>query len=412
MASIEPTDTIPSLKRAERSLRVIISGGGTGGHIYPALAVAQILAESYGAEILYIGDADGPEVKLAPAAGFRLKTIHAGKLVRYWSKELIQELANVPVGFFEARQIVHEFDPQAVFTSGGYVATPVGVAARAHGAPVLIHQQDVSPNLANKLLKPFATRISVSFHDSLRYFPPDKTTVSGNPVRKAILDAAQLSRAQAKQLSGFADDLPLIVVTGGSQGARRINQVVCEILPVILPKANVLHISGRQTFQETVERSVQALTSLPEDVRARYKLTPYLDNEMGAALAAADFVIARSGAATLAELAVLSRASILAPLPPGFSGSPQEINANMFADKGAAVVIPDDAFTAARLLQSALNLLENSAQVRAMETAAQQFSQPNAANDIAAQVARLGAEYRVQRRKDRARRVVERASRQ
>ncbi len=151
----------------------------------------------------------------------------------------------------QAVGIVRNFRPDVAFTSGGYVAVPAGLAARINGVPLLMHQQDVPPNLSNKLLAPLATRISVAFADSLRYFPADKTLQLGNPMRQAILDVRQTSPQKARAALGLAPDVPLLLVTGGSQGARYLNQVVCRALPELLHHCQVLQISGKNLFEET-----------------------------------------------------------------------------------------------------------------------------------------------------------------
>src|SRR5215470_19629611 len=207
-------------------MRVLVSGGGTGGHIYPALAVAMQLREEYQAEILFLGSDDGLENEIVPAAGFRLATIKAGKLRRYISWETITGVMRVPVGMVEAINLVGQFRPSVAFTSGGYVAVPAGLAARFKRVPLLMHQQDVPPNLSNRLVAPLATRISVAFADSVPYFSAHKTLHLGNPVRQEILAIRQIEPEKARQQLGFTAQLPLLLVTGGSQGARHLNQVV------------------------------------------------------------------------------------------------------------------------------------------------------------------------------------------
>lgn len=374
--------------RYNRAMRILISGGGTGGHIYPALAVARELRDSYGAELLYIGDRNGLETEIVPRAGIPFDAISAGKLRRYLSARTFSDLGRVPLGMMQALGHVRRFKPHAAFTSGGYVSVPAGIAARVNGVPLLMHQQDVPPNLANRLLTPAATRISVSFPDSLRYFPARRTSLAGNPVRDEILRLAGAGSAAYKPQFGFVPTLPVVLVTGGSQGARHINQVVAQALPALLPHCQVLHISGRLTFDETRTAADQQLATAP-DLRARYQLYPYLDAEMPAALAACDVVLCRSGAATLAELAIVGRPSVLIPLPPGFTGSPQAVNAEMFCRAGAAVMALDRDLTAERLQSLLLPLLADAARRAAMGDAARALGHPNAAADLARTVAEL-----------------------
>src|SRR5579859_5706128 len=257
-------------------MRVVISGGGSGGHIYPALAVATELQDKYNADILYLGSDDGLEADLVPAAGFRMAVVKAGKLRRYISWRTFKGIGRVPVGIAQAVGLVHKFRPHVAFTSGGYVAVPAGLAAKLNGVPLLMNQQDVPPNLSNRLIAPLATRISVAFADSLRFFPARKTLLLGNPLRQAILDVRQTAPQQARTTFGFAADLPLLLVTGGSQGARYLNQVVCQALPKLLPHCQVLQISGSKLFTETRELAEQTMATLDAQARLRYRLEPYL----------------------------------------------------------------------------------------------------------------------------------------
>ncbi len=379
--------------RGEQRLRVLVSGGGTGGHIYPALAVARELQSRFSADILYIGDEDGLETRIVPEAGFKLVTIRAGRLQRHWSARTVRDLVRVPVGFLEARGHVRAFAPHAAFTSGGYVAVPAGFAVRRLGAPLLIHQQDVLPNLANRLLRPMATRISVSFEDSLRYFPKAKTCVVGNPVRKEIIAIAGTDLRVHKRALGFSPAFQMLVVTGGSQGSRHLNQAIVETLPQLLERYQVLHISGERIHDETAAAAMEQMRELPEHVAARYRIVPYLDDEMPVALAAADLVIARAGAATLAELAILGKPSILVPLMPGLGGSPQEANAQMFARHGAARVILDAHLSGPRLFEEVAQIFADPQTRVQLGLSAHALAMPDATRDLAASVVNLGRQY-------------------
>ena len=405
-----PQEALGTNQREQR-LRILISGGGTGGHIYPALAVARVLQSRYHAQILYIGDADGLETRLVPEAGFDLKTIHAGRLLRFMSRQTVRDLVRVPRGFFEARRIVREFAPHAAFTSGGYVAVPAGFAARRLGTPLLIHQQDVPPNLANRLLRPIATQISISFADSEAFFPQSKTRLMGNPVRDAIVAQAGSDLRLHKRALGFSPAFPLLVVTGGSQGARHINEAVVAALPSLLERFQVLHISGQYTYEATKATAQEMIRGLPEHVIARYRIEPYLDAEMPIALAAADAIIARAGAATLAELAVLGKPSILVPLPPGFGGSPQEINAEMFVKHGAAEVVLDKDLSAETLRTAVQDLFTNPETRVKMSLATRSFARPAAASEIASAVVALAQTHAEERKQRAVMQAIEKASR-
>ncbi|HET9919241.1 MAG TPA: undecaprenyldiphospho-muramoylpentapeptide beta-N-acetylglucosaminyltransferase [Ktedonobacteraceae bacterium] len=370
-------------------IRVLVSGGGSGGHLYPALAVAAQLQKEYQAEILYLGSDDGLETELVPTAGFPFAIIKAGKLQRYVSWKTLTGVGRVPVGMAQAVGIVRKFRPHAAFTSGGYVAVPAGLAARLNGVPLLMHQEDVSPNLSNRLIAPLATRISVAFVDSLAYFPKGKTLQLGNPVRQAILDMRTVPPQEARRTLGFEADEPLLLVTGGSQGARHLNQVVAQALPDLLARCQVLQISGKKLFDETRALAEQVMANLDEQTKQRYRLVPYMDAEMPAALQGADLVLCRSGAATLSELAVLSKPSLLVPLPPALGGSPQEVNAQMFGRQQAAQVIRDDDLKPEMLVTRVMSIILSNTLLESMAHAAGDVAKPDATRAIAAQIVSL-----------------------
>lgn len=363
-------------------MRVLVSGGGSGGHVYPALSVATQLKKEYDAEILYLGSDDGLETELVPAANLPFVAIKAGKLQRYISWKTLTGIARVPLGMAQAVGIVREFRADVAFTSGGYVAVPAGLAARLNGVPLLMHQQDVPPNLSNKLLAPLASAISVAFADSLRYFPARKTLCLGNPIRQEILDARQGVPEQARERLDLHPDLPVVLVTGGSQGARHLNQIVCRALPELLKFCQVLQISGSKLYDETRQLAASTTEGVDEALMPRYKLVAYMSDQMPLALRAASLVVCRSGAATLSELAVLGLPSILVPLPPAIGRSPQEANAATFEQKGAASVINDADLQPELLLERVRAIVEQPERRRDLEEAIRSFARPDATEAI------------------------------
>jgi UDP-N-acetylglucosamine--N-acetylmuramyl-(pentapeptide) pyrophosphoryl-undecaprenol N-acetylglucosamine transferase len=240
----------------------------------------------------------------------------------------------------------------------------------------------VPPNLSNKLLAPLATYISIAFADSLRYFPASKTRLLGNPLRQEILDIRQTTPQQARSTLGFDPALPLLLVTGGSQGARHLNQVVCQALPQLLRSCQVLQISGSKLFDETQELAEQTMAGLDVLMRQHYRLVPYMSEEMPLALQAAEIVLCRSGAATLSELAVLQKPSILVPLPASMGSSPQEVNAATLAGKQAAEVIHNADLQADVLIERVNTLLSQPARLQEMQTAIGEFAKPEATKAI------------------------------
>jgi len=370
-------------------MRVVVSGGGTGGHIYPALAVAAQLRSQYQAEILFLGSDDGLETQLVPAAGFQLVTVKAGKVRRYISWQTIKGVMRIPLGAVQAIEIVRKFRADVAFTSGGYVAVPTGLAAYLNRVPLLMHQQDVPPNLSNKQVAPLATRISVAFEESLAYFPARKTLQLGNPIRQEMLDIRQVGPMVARARFGLEGEQPMLLVTGGSQGARHLNQVVCQALPELLRTCQVLQISGQDLYNETLEQANSVLASADPALRARYRLVPYLNEEMPAALQAADLVLCRSGASTLCELATLGKPGLLVPLPPAIGKSPQEANAMMFERKRAGVVIKD-ANLQPKILAERVNYIMTSPELLAfMMEASRSLAKPQATQEIVDELVKL-----------------------
>jgi UDP-N-acetylglucosamine--N-acetylmuramyl-(pentapeptide) pyrophosphoryl-undecaprenol N-acetylglucosamine transferase len=370
-------------------MRIVVSGGGTGGHIYPALAVATQLRSQYQAEILFLGSDDGLETQLVPEAGFRLVTIKAGKVRRYVSWQTVKGVMRIPVGVMQALDIVRRFRADVAFTSGGYVAVPAGMAAYFNHVPLLMHQQDVPPNLSNKQVAPVATRISVAFEDSLAYFPSYKTFQLGNPIRQEILDIRRVGPMVARGRLGLVADQPLLLVTGGSQGARRLNQVVCQALPELLPICQVLQISGKDLYNETLEESNNVLADRSPELRSRYRLVPYLSDEMPAALQAADLVLCRSGASTLSELATLGKPSLLIPLPPAIGKSPQEANAAMFERKQAGLVIKNADLEPGILAERVKYIMASPDLLAAMSAATGALAKPEATQNIVHELVKL-----------------------
>jgi UDP-N-acetylglucosamine--N-acetylmuramyl-(pentapeptide) pyrophosphoryl-undecaprenol N-acetylglucosamine transferase len=370
-------------------MRVIVSGGGTGGHIYPALAVAAQLRSQYQAEILYLGSDDGLETRLVPEAGLRLVTIKAGKVRRYISWQTVKGMMRIPVGVLQAIEIVRRFRADVAFTSGGYVAVPAGMAAYLNRVPLLMHQQDVPPNLSNRQVAPVATRISVAFKDSLAYFPAKKTLLLGNPIRQEILDIRRVGPMVARTQFGLAGDQPLLLVTGGSQGARHLNQAVCQALPELLETCQVLQISGKDLYNETLELSNSVLADQNKALKQRYCLVPYLNEEMPAAIQAADLVLCRSGASTLSELATLGKPGLLVPLPPTIGKSPQEANAAMFERSKAGQVIKDADLEPELLAERVKYIMTSPELLASMREAASSLARPEATQNIAEELIKI-----------------------
>ena len=321
------------------SLRVLLAGGGSGGSATPVLAVAQALRRrAPSVEFLYVGTRQGPEAALAAAQGIQFAGVESGKFRRYWDPHNLTDPGRVAIGVAQAYRWARRFRPRVAFAAGGFGAVPPMIAARLVGARTLIHQQDVDPGLANRLLVPFADRITVSLPSSLAHFPRRRTSVTGNPVRGEIL-AAKPSLAFDRL--GLDPSLDLLVITGGGTGALGLNRLVATAAPRLVERAQVIHLTGRG-------RGVPAATA-----SERYRAIEFLVDEMPHVLAAATAVVSRAGMGTLTELAALARPSLIVPLP----DSHQWANAQAFARLGAIEVADQEALTPDSLADRVLSLL-------------------------------------------------------
>jgi UDP-N-acetylglucosamine--N-acetylmuramyl-(pentapeptide) pyrophosphoryl-undecaprenol N-acetylglucosamine transferase len=347
-------------------VRVLLAGGGSGGSATPVLAVAQALRRrDPSTEFLYVGTRDGPEAALAAAQGLPFAGVSSGKLRRYWDLRNFTDPLRVVAGTVEAYALVRRFRPHAAFAAGGFAAVPPMIAARLGGARTVIHQQDVEPGLANRLLVPFAGRITLSLAGSLAHFPPERSTVTGNPVRQEIIDADWRAAIDALALER---ETPLLVVTGGGTGALGLNRVVAAAAPRLVEHVQIVHLTGRG-------RGVPAQTT-----SRRYRQIEFLVDEMPHLLAAATIVVSRAGMGTLSELAALAKPSLIVPMP----GSHQWANAQAFARLGAIEVADQDALTAEAFGERVLSLLADEARRVQLGQALAESMPRDAAERIAA----------------------------
>ncbi|MFD8481551.1 glycosyltransferase [Kitasatospora sp. NPDC059673] len=383
----------------QRALRLVVTGGGTGGHTYPALTAVRALqqrlaAEHRGVDVLWVGTAKGLEARIAPTEGIRFEPVATGKVrrssnpLKLLSPANVRDMLRVPWGAVQARSLIRKFGPDVVLATGGYVAVPVGLAARSCRAPLVVHEQTVRLGLANKVLARAATRVAVSSESTLPLLPESARStavVTGNPVRPAVLTGHPDKAVTALGLHGFDRSLPTVYVTGGAQGSAQINDLVSGVLPWLLERANVVHQCGPANEADLHARAAR----LPAHLMGRYFLTGFMGAELPDVLALADVVVSRSGAGTLAELTALGKAAVFVPLASA-AGNEQAHNAAHLEQAGAAVallgtVTPDD-------LRAALGpLLEDDTRRAAMAARAREHGRPDAAErlvDVLLSVAR------------------------
>jgi UDP-N-acetylglucosamine--N-acetylmuramyl-(pentapeptide) pyrophosphoryl-undecaprenol N-acetylglucosamine transferase len=369
-------------------MRLIVSGGGTGGHIYPALAVIAALLRPSGeadaasalqaGDVLWVGSRGRIEEDLVTRAGYRFVGLAAGGLRGVGPVARIRNAAQIAAGVLRGGRILAESRPDVVMSTGGYASVSMTVAAWLRRIPVLIYLPDIEPGLAIRLQSRFARRVAVTSEASYRYFRQDKISVTGYPVRPELF---ALSKPEARRGLGLAADSPVLLAFGGSQGARSINQAIVNGLESLLPVCQVLHVTGRLDSESVSE----AKGRLPAVWQDRYHVHAYLHN-MPAALVAADLGVARAGAATLGEFPAAGLPAVLVPYP--YSGQHQLPNAEFMARNGAARVLPDSEL-GDRLVPMILELLADESTLASMRESARALARPDAAEAIAKQVRML-----------------------
>ncbi|HET6380206.1 MAG TPA: UDP-N-acetylglucosamine--N-acetylmuramyl-(pentapeptide) pyrophosphoryl-undecaprenol N-acetylglucosamine transferase, partial [candidate division Zixibacteria bacterium] len=361
-------------------MRFLVSGGGTGGHVYPALAVARALRDVRpDAELAYVGGARGLERRIVTEQGWPpyhqllVRSLRSVGLDHHLVLDPVRLGASVP----QAWWLLGRLRPSAVFTSGGYLGIPLVMAARARGVPSVVWEGNVVPGKATRLVGRLASRVAVSFEPTLAAFG-ERAFVSGTPIRSF----AGVDRVTARASFGVGEGERLLLVFGGSQAVARITEALRAALPAILPAWRVLHITGEPGLPE----AERVRSGLPEGLRDRYQPVAFLTDRMADALIAADLVLGRSGSSTCAEVAAVGVASILVPYP--HAGAHQRANAKWLADKGAAVVVPDEELTGERLAAEVERLADDATRAT-MAEAARALGRPDAAARIAAEVVAL-----------------------
>ncbi len=364
-------------------MRVVLTGGGTGGHIYPAVAIGRDLQQKVpGVEILYVGTSKGLEADIVPKEGIPFRTVEVESLPRSLSLRTLRTGYKLIQGFWGARQILRQFRPQVVIGTGGYVCGPVVLAAALLGIPAVIHEQNALPGITNKLLSRFVKAVLVTFPESKRYFPSKaRVEVTGLPVRPGIM---AVSRSQGARAFGLDPGKFTLLVTGGSRGARSINLAMAEALSWLArrPDIQLIMATGTATYQEFMTKVRK--NGLDPEKLPNVVIRPYI-YEMAEALAAADLCVCRAGAAFLAELLAKGKPSVLIPYPFAAENH-QEYNARAVSEKGGAVLILDKDLNGEKLRLELGRLESDRDSLNRMAEAAKQMGKPEALHKITAAV--------------------------
>ncbi len=316
--------------------KIILTGGGTAGHVSPNIALIPRLKE-LGFEVEYIGSYDGIEKQLIAETGVPYHGISSGKLRRYRSLKNLSDPFRVLKGYFQARKLLKQLKPDIVFSKGGFVSVPVVIAAGRKKIPCVIHECDMTPGLANKLAIPFAARVCTNFAETVDKIKGGKAVHTGTPIRESL---AQGSKEEGLKLCGFKEGKPVIMVTGGSLGAGAINDAIREAIVPLTESYQVIHLCGKGKKDEKLERA------------SNYHQIEYAGPEMKDLYAAADLIISRAGANTLAEILSLSIPNILIPLPLSQSRGDQILNAESFEKKGYSCVLPQEKLNTKTLMEA------------------------------------------------------------
>ena len=307
--------------------RIVLTGGGTAGHVTPNIALIPSLREA-GYDIHYIGSYEGMEKSLIGDLSIPYHGIATGKLRRYFSLRNFTDPFRVLKGFGEAKRIIRELKPSIVFSKGGFVSVPVVWAAKKNHVPVIIHESDMTPGLANKLSFSAATKICCNFPETVRILPEDKAVLTGSPIRAELMEG---DADKAAAMCGFEDPgKPVIMVVGGSLGAASVNSIIRKILPRLTEKFNVLHLCGKGKLDETLTGT------------KGYFQLEYAKDEMKDLFALADIIVSRAGANAICEFLALHKPNLLIPLPASASRGDQLLNAESFRKQGYSLVLDED----------------------------------------------------------------------
>jgi len=374
----------------DETFRVVMTGGGSGGHIYPLLAVAEALQKKsqemrFACELAYFGPKDS-YAPLFAAQGILIRPIMAGKVRRYFSLQNLLDIPKFVIGWIQALWQLYVYMPDVVFSKGGAGSLAVVFAAWFYRIPVAIHESDAVPGLNNAHAARFARKIFVSFAAALEKFPKEKVMMTGVPVRAALLENRTTTEL-AKESLGFSSSHPLVLVIGGSQGSIRINNFILENLPAILKETQLLHQTGVANFLEVQKLSRAAL--IDEQPANRYVPVNYFTDNLATAYTAADLIVGRGGSSVF-EFAAFGKPAILIPLEES-ANDHQRADAYAFAETGAGVVIEEANLLPGIFLQQIHTILGN-AELRAkMGAASHEFFLPNAAETIAGELMRMVA---------------------
>ncbi len=323
--------------------KIVLTGGGTAGHVTPNIALIPRLKE-LGYEIAYIGSKDGIEKKLISEMGIPYYGISSGKLRRYLSLKNVSDPFRVLKGAVEARSALKKIQPDVVFSKGGYVAVPVVIAASMRKIPCIIHESDMTPGLANKMCIPRAQKVCCNFPETAKYLPASKAVVTGTPIREELMNG---DASRAREFTGLFGPNPVLLIIGGSLGSVAVNNAVRQSLPALLEKYQVIHLCGKGHLDPALEKC------------EGYVQYEFIRDELPDLFALADLIVSRAGANAICEIAALAKPNLLIPLPADASRGDQLLNAASYEKQGFSMVLQEKDLNTDSLLASLENLYVN-----------------------------------------------------
>ena len=360
-------------------MRIVLTGGGTGGHLYPLVAVAEKIKQKLGPEVefLYMGSGAEMEKKIMAEEGITAKHVLSGKMRRYFSLMNLVDVFKLPLGFIQSLAILLWYMPDAIFSKGGYVAVPVVLAAWCYRIPVMMHESDSIPGISNQFLAKFASRIAVAYPSAEQYFPKEKTALVGNPIRHQVTEG---NAKMLRQELNFTESKKIILVLGGSQGSEIINDAILHILPKLLFSYQIIHQTGEKNYKRVLEEA--ALQGIKVG-REGYAVFGFMNaNKLRDAFALCDLVVSRAGATFITEIAANGKPSILIPLD-GSANEHQRMNAYEIAQVGGALVLEETNLGEHMLGQKIDDILSNNELMEGMSREIKKFYHAEAAEIIA-----------------------------
>lgn len=358
-------------------MRIVLTGGGTGGHLFPLITVAEKIKEKrFDTEFLFVGPDGKMEKEVMQKYGIPMKSIQVGKIRRYFSPMNLVDFFRAIIGVFQSLWILLKYMPDAIFSKGGYASFPVVIAGWIYRIPILIHDSDATPGLANSVLGKFADRVAVSYPEAEREFPAEQVVLTGNPVRADVVSG---DAQKAREFFHLSPEKKTIFVWGGSQGAKIINEKIVDILPELIRKYQIIHQTGESNFEEAKHRAGELGIKAGHE---GYYPVAFIGDELKDILAVSDLVISRAGANSISEIAAVGKPAIIIPIEKS-ANNHQRMNAYSVARLGGCIVLEENNLGENLLLNRIDEVMNNNDLKTTLSTNIKQFYHPDAADRLA-----------------------------